>query len=109
MSFPDYREMDEPLLCFIYLNGGADYAVRPSSTYEPLAEFFGLTREDRIRPRPDGYPGAHWQNRVQWERQRLINQGFLDGSTRGVWRLSPDGINRASRLASPYGALRRSN
>jgi hypothetical protein len=108
MRFPDYQEMDEPLLCFIYLNGGSGYAIRPGFTYEPLAEFFGLTREDRRRPRSDGFPGVQWQNRLQWERQRLINQGFVDGSTPGIWRLSPAGVNRASRLVSRYRALRLS-
>ncbi|WP_425156069.1 winged helix-turn-helix domain-containing protein [Candidatus Binatus sp.] len=88
--------MDEPLLCFIYLNGGSGFAVRSRTVYEPLAELFGLTQADQKRSRPDGHAGVHWHNRVQWERQRLINKGLLDGSTRGVWRLSPAGIDRAS-------------
>lgn len=25
MTFPEYEEVEEPLLCFIYLNGGPDY------------------------------------------------------------------------------------
>jgi restriction endonuclease Mrr len=103
MHFPDFQEMDEPLLCLMYFNGGS---VRPRDTYDPLAEFFGLTSKDRMRPRPDGYTGSHWKNRVQWARQRLINHGFLDGSTRGIWRLSPAGMNRASRVASGYASLR---
>lgn len=109
MDFPDYQEMDEPLLCFIYFHGGPDYAVRPRDTYEPLAEFFGLTQEDKRSPRPDGYSGVHWKNHAQWARQRLINHGFLDGSTRGIWRLLPAGVNLASRVAAGYAALRLSN
>ncbi|MGH7923527.1 MAG: winged helix-turn-helix domain-containing protein [Candidatus Binatus sp.] len=109
MHFPDYKEVDEPLLCLLYFHGGADYAVRPSETYEPLAQHFGVTQEDQKRPRPDGYSGSQWKNHVQWARQRLINHGLLDGSTRGIWRLSPAGINLASRVASAYKALRLSN
>ncbi|WP_425156200.1 winged helix-turn-helix domain-containing protein [Candidatus Binatus sp.] len=101
--------MDEPLLCFIYYNGGSNYSVRPSETYEPLAGFFMLSEEDKRRPRPDGYTGVHWKNYVQWARQRLINHGFLDGSTRGIWRLSPAGVNLASNVAARYTALRLSD
>jgi len=107
MSFPEYEDMEEPLLCFIYFNGGENFEVSPSDTYEPLADFFELTKEERIRPRPDGYSGSHWQNRVQWTRQRLINQGYLDGSTRGRWRLTDSGIQRASSISSKYISLKK--
>ena len=107
MAMPEYEDMEEPLLCYIFFNGGKGYSVRPADTYDPLADFFGLSRDERIRPRPDGYSGSQWQNRVQWTRQRLINHGDLDGSIRGVWRLSPQGVQRATRVSSRYSALRR--
>ncbi|HVA81063.1 MAG TPA: winged helix-turn-helix domain-containing protein [Candidatus Binataceae bacterium] len=107
MHFPDYEEMDEPLLCFILLNGGPDHAVQPNVVYEPLADFFGLTKEDKIKARADGYAGRQWHNRVQWARQRLVNQGYLVGSLRNVWRLSAAGVKRASLVADKYAALKR--
>ena len=107
MDFPEYEDMEEPLLCYIYFNGGEEYEVRPADTYDPLADYFGLSQAERNRPRPDGHSGSHWQNRVQWTRQRLINHGYLDGSTRGIWRLNAQGRQRAERVAHRYEILER--
>ena len=105
MGFPEYDDMEGPLLCYIYFNGGSSYSASPSETYKPLADFFGLSKEERNRPRPDGYSGTQWQNRVQWTRQRLINRDDLDGSIRNVWRLTPQGVRRARRIADRYESL----
>lgn len=107
LAFPQYEEMVEPLLCFIYFNGGKDFAVRPNDTYEPLADFFKLTDQERVQPRHDKRPGKEWHNKVQWTRQRLINDRELDGSKRGVWRLTPKGLSRAKRVCSKYESLRQ--
>ena len=107
MKFPEYNDMEEPLLCFILLNGGSNHKVIVRATYEPLADFFGLTREERLRQRYDGRGGSQWHNRVQWTRQRLINQGYLDGEERGFWKLTPDGIQRANRVANKYASLKQ--
>jgi len=32
-----------------------------------------------------------WQNRVEWARFKLIQSGEIDGSVRGVWRITPKG------------------
>ena len=41
-----------------------------------------------------------WRNMVQWERNRLKNQGFLDpNSPYGIWRLTAAGRERAERCA----------
>ena len=107
MPFPNYEDMDEPLLCFILLNGGHDHKVATNSTYEPLADFFGLAREERVRQRYDGRGGSQWHNRIQWARQRLINHGLLDGSERGFWKLTPEGLERAKRVANRYASLKQ--
>lgn len=102
MPFPEYEELADTLLYFIYLRGGPSYSLRPKQVYDPLADIFGLDEKERKRPRPDGHSGSHWENRVQWTRQRLINEGELDGRVRGLWRLTEQGINRASRLKSKF-------
>jgi hypothetical protein len=104
--------MVDPLLCFILLNGGEDHRVAARSIYEPLADFFGLTGEERTAPRKDGYPGKQWEMRVQWTRQRLINHGLIvnppkDRSETGYWTRSPDGLRRAHEIAGTYAPLRR--
>jgi len=106
MGYPEYEDMEEPLLCYIYFNGGTNYEVRPKETYDPLANFFGLSLSERKSPRPDGYGGSQWENRVQWTRQRLINNGELDGSTRGIWRLNNAGEFRASKISNRYKQLK---
>jgi restriction system protein len=37
-----------------------------------------------------------WHNLVQWSRQKLVEKGEIDGSTRGVWKLTPRGRARAT-------------
>ncbi len=105
MPFPEYEQMADALLWYIYTNGGVSYSLHPKEIYDPLADFFGLDEEERRRPRPDGYSGSHWENRVQWTRQRLINEGELDGHIRGVWRLTDQGIRRAARIKSRFEGL----
>ena len=51
--------------------------------------------------------GSQWHNRMQWARQRLINHGLLDGSERGFWRLTPEGLERAGRVANKYANLKQ--
>ncbi|NIA21045.1 MAG: hypothetical protein GWP05_03520 [Anaerolineaceae bacterium] len=102
MGFPEYKDVDDPLLCFILLNGGSDHAVSAGSTYEPLADFFGLDEQERTQPRPDRPPEPLWHNRLQWSRQRLINHGYLDGSQDGIWRLTLAGLRRAARVLDRY-------
>lgn len=102
MAYPGHDEIAEALLCFILFNGGSEHAVPTGATYEPLADFFDLSPVERTVPRVDGGSGTQWQNLIQWARQRNINRGFIlappeDGSERGVWTLSPEGVIRASR------------
>jgi len=98
MSFPEYEQLADALLCFIFQKGGTTYSLTPKQIYDPLADFFGLDESERKKPRDDGYPGLQWQNRVQWTRQLLINKGYLDGHVRGVWQLTEQGIHHASSL-----------
>lgn len=104
MAFPEYKELEEPLLCYIYRRGGANCQVRTEDAYEALADHFGLTDAERGVPRP-GEPGEpQWNNMVRWARRKLKDAGYLDpGSPRGVWRLSSSGIARAKRRCSTTG------
>lgn len=35
MSFPEYADLEKPLLCYIYFHGGSNYRVETGSTYRP--------------------------------------------------------------------------
>ncbi len=102
-----YEELAKALLSFIYFNGGKEFKVPPQDTYLPLAKYYEISNEDRIRKRPDGHSGKYWDNRIQWTRQRLINSGSLDGSERGVWRLTPKGVNEASAISQQFLSLKK--
>jgi len=108
LAFPEYNKMVEPFLSFIYFNGDQNFAVRPYQTYKPLADFFDITQQERMKSRHDRRPGKEWENRVQWLRQRLINSGELDNSSaKGIWRLSQKGLERAKKVCSKYESLRK--
>ena len=104
MPFPEYKELENPLLALIYLNGGEQYEIQAKDAYEPLADFFGLPEEDRQKTRDeifaDGESGKAWNNRVQWARKSLNDYGYLDRSApRSVWKLSKTGIEAAREIA----------
>jgi hypothetical protein len=69
------------------------------SVYGPLADRFGLNALQRHATRRDRDELA-WHNRVQFARRRLVDLGYLDGSERGLWGLTPAGRAEADRLAS---------
>ena len=59
-----------------------------------------LTEEDLTARLPSSPSTFRWHNLVQWGRQKLVEKGEIDGSTRGVWRLTPRGRARATGSAA---------
>ncbi len=107
MSFPEYKEIEEPLLAFIYCNGGNQYQIKSDESYHPLANYFGLSEEDREKTRDelfsDGRTEKAWNNRVQWARKNLNSYGYLDKNAGwGSWKLSDFGIKAAEKIFSKY-------
>ena len=99
--YPPHYEIEDALLSYIFEHGGASFEVRAQSTYEPLADHFELTREERTRTRDeelgDGRDEPVWNNRVQWARNELRKQGELAPSRRGYWRLSEKALKKLRR------------
>jgi restriction system protein len=93
MSFPKQFEIELPLLRAIDKLGGA---AKPKDVYPVLTEAFAhqLTEEDLAARLPSSPSTFKWHNLVQWSRQALIDRGEIDGSTRGVWRLTDAGRKR---------------
>jgi restriction system protein len=54
-----------------------------------------LTEEDLTARLPSSPSTFRWHNLVQWSRQKLVEKGEIDGSARGVWKLTPRGRARA--------------
>jgi restriction endonuclease Mrr len=97
--FPKQKEILDPLLSFILLNGGPNHEVHTAEIYEPMAHVFALTEAERSQPKNDGQ-GKQWEWMLQWARQALINRGFAEKSDHGVWRLTQSGVCRAEEYNS---------
>ena len=101
MPIPSPRDIRVPLLHLIYKMGGH---VRPSDIYDRLADFFGLSEKERNELLPSGIY-TRWTNRVHWTRLLLAKEGFLDKSSRGIWKISERGkteISRAGLINKPF-------
>src|SRR3954468_13162079 len=98
MSFPKQSEIELPLLKMLNQLGGK---AEPKELYPRIAEVFPqLTEEDLTVRLPSSRSTCRWHNLVQWSRQKLVEKGELDGSSRGVWKLTPRGRARASGSAA---------
>jgi restriction system protein len=92
MAFPKQFDIELPLLQTIQELGGSG---KPKVIYPRVAKLFPqLTEEDLIAKLPSSPSTFKWHNLVQWCRQGLIDKGELDGSTRGIWKLTQKGKDR---------------
>jgi predicted HNH restriction endonuclease len=108
MAFPKWTDIDEPLLCLIYLSGGSEYQMKAGNTYEPLAKHFELSAKDRAKGRrfKDKRFEYHWHNMVQYARWRLIKAAYLEeNAPRGIWRLTEEGKDAAKKIVNGYSFL----
>lgn len=91
MLLPPERNIRLPLLKVLDENGGqlpmGDAISRVTQKYFPE-----LTDEAKTSRLDSGQ--LRWQNRVEWARFKLIQSGEIDGSVRGVWRMTPKGKER---------------
>jgi len=95
MSFPKQSEIELPLLKTLHELGGK---AEPKELYPKLATLFPqLTEEDLTARLPSSPSTFRWHNLVQWSRQKLVEKGEIDGSTRGVWKLTSRGRARYGR------------
>ncbi len=92
MSFPKQIEVEIPLLHVLVELGGEG---RPRDIYPLVSKQFpGITAEE-LEERMENYPSTRkWTNLIQWVRQRLVDLGQIDGSQRGIWRITEAGRNR---------------
>jgi len=97
LSLPDqHSEIAPALLVLIFRSGGC---VAPANTYEPLADFFELSDEQRNARRKDPTKGKEWHTYVMFARELLKKDGMLDARERGKWRLTPQGSAKAEALS----------
>src|SRR6185369_888428 len=64
-------------------------SAEPRDTYDLIANAANLSPTEREKRNKSGNNRFH--NQVQWARQYLMWEGFIDGSRRGFWTLTPEG------------------
>ena len=95
---PTQREVEIPLLEVLIEIGGEGV---PRDVY-PLVtgKLPQITDQDLAERLPSG--GNKWTNRIQWVRQRLVEQSQIDSSTQGVWRITEAGRQRVAERGEAH-------
>jgi restriction system protein len=99
VAFPKQREIEVPLLAALEQLGGE---ARPRDVYPLVTRNFpDLTLEEQ-ELRLESTPSTpKWHNLIAWVRMTLVYAGEIDGSTRGIWKITPAGRLRLS-AAPPH-------
>ena len=72
--------------------------AKPQDLYSLVAaQFPDLSAEELTQTLESSPSTRKWWNMVQWVRQHLVELGELDGSTRGVWKITDAGRARLKR------------
>lgn len=87
ISVADLPPESEVMAALEALLGSKKRAVTPSEAYKALADEFMLTPEQRSRLMDNGKV-CHWENRVQWARNKLVKAGIMAREPRGLWNLA---------------------
>src|SRR5436309_2088985 len=99
MPFPKQSEVEVPLLRILVDNGGV---AKPKDVYPAVAKCFSNLSSEEQELRLESTPSVRkWWNLVQWVRQHLVEAGEIDGSTRGVWKITDAGRLRLKTDRAP--------
>ena len=88
------RSYEIPLLMALDKLGGS---ARVPDVFPVVKKIMELERD--YPGELDYYPTGNdliWQNKTRWARHRLKAKGELDGSVRGVWKITDKGRDRLS-------------
>jgi hypothetical protein len=75
-----------PLLAALRKLGGAG---RPPQVFQCITRDLALSSDVLAERLTSG--GSRFENQVAWARWYLVNAGFIDGSRRGIWKLTDRG------------------
>lgn len=98
MTYPKQSDVVIPLLrALVDLGGEAE----PRKIYPVVAKSFpDLTQEEQEQRLESSPSTRKWWNLVQWVRQDLVGMGEIDGSTRGVWKITEKGRTHLSQQST---------
>lgn len=98
MVLPKQSSIELPLLKVISDNGGQ---LPMLESVEKVTTYFKeITEKDLIEKLESG--SNRWRNCVQWVRQKLISSEELDGSSRGIWKITEKGVSRLRKEWSSW-------
>ena len=108
MSYPTSDQIRDALHSLIYFRGRSDFRIESSDAYQPLADHFQLTEQERKQPRESekNISRPQWNNMIQWARNDLNKAGYLSSnSPRGIWQLSNSGVITAQEISLKHRGL----
>ena len=108
MSYPTSDQIRDALHSLIYFRGRSDFRIESSDAYQPLADHFQLTEQERKQPRESekNISRPQWNNMIQWARNDLNKAGYLSSnSPRGIWQLSNSGVIAAQEVSLKHRGL----
>jgi len=111
--------MFAPILgCIFQMGGSLIFSVEGIKLESRLADYYGLTDEQRNRTDPacNAKGRRIWRNHIQYAREKMKRQGLLLMPRRDVWRIANSGYDLLSRdskvverfsTASPSSSIRK--
>jgi restriction endonuclease Mrr len=84
MDYPSQTDVEAALVDELRRRG---QPCRPQNLYGILADRFDLSAAQRTAVRPDRGNEFLWNNKVQWARRRLVDDGVMVREPRGLWAL----------------------
>ena len=92
-----FMDFEMPLLQALTKLGGT---AKPKDVYPEVEQIMGLTPdnfpEEYETYDGPGYSVVKWKNKTAWAREYLKRKGQLDGSERGLWKITQTGRDRAT-------------
>ena len=94
MPIPDYQSTMTPLLRFASDQKEHSY----SEAVDYISDLFSLTEEERRQKLPSGY-NVIIDNRVRWAGTYLKKAGLFEGTRRGYFRITEEGLRVLKRTS----------
>lgn len=98
MTIPTYDKFMEPLLRYLAANGSG---VSAKQAHEHVANALGLSDADKQTMLPSGAQ-LIYKNRAGWAHDRLKRAGLSSSPRRGVWKITPEGLEFVKKHPGPF-------